>query len=780
MNTPKATITEATQEWGSRPFFGSEYNIRTYRLPDKADEFEFKPGYQYIVRDNIIVEFKSNELAIPITANQRSSYAKVAKRAARVLRPFPIWALGNESDLNIVYDESLNELWDGAAVITNKGWRKLLAMMNPEERKVARDYAKKTRRFEFTIMTNRGQEKGHAILRDDEYNADAHIIVPADTKPDVKLAIEGQLFVGLVPFINKNEAKLDEQSMIHFDVFDKGWLLNNFKRDLNNAFESVQSGKFEFMLSTLSEQSGWQLLEYVQSGMSLDWFGTMVKRAMRHVREQYVSEAGNMKLSLPGAVRYYLTSASVAGVRVKKGHVVFDKAIGVIVADEDYPAICERLGGADQDDGIVCMPIVMNKRTKRIMMWRSPNQAGEYWLAKLQGDYPVEGDVWYRVGELPPTIDQMDNEYLELVKSQPHHIKFGQHREALEAVLKNRGVLGAYVNFLMVHMAMHGEYPKTLPARLEDVIDGSVKDGSDLSGVMAWIKNAIPAAFKGMPIPDGLAQRVGMEPADVPNHWYQELRQGFDAALENFTKRAEALANTAIAPIEVYKAGANQLDHGRKIRALYRQGLQEPKYVEVNGEEIRVESDEPNFEAADKLVREYVSGLSDASDEGELSERQQALLATFAIAHMQSTQTRHDAAAFTHSVMGETIEALRVLDVHLKDAEDVRMTGVTIKYAWLNLALAQKKPALVNGKIDQKLAPVLKQNLANVVRKGSFIEKVFVVEKRFNEKKGKDEYLAFSKEKGSLLGIVDEDTPKTFTIEFAVAGNDGELHAVIR
>ena len=100
--------------------------------------------------------------------------------------------------------------------------------------------------------------------------------------------------------------------------------------------------------------------------------------------------------------------------------------------------------------------------------------------------------------------------------------------DAIARAQANAGVLGRYVNVLMVCMATFGRLPRSLPAPLEDVIDGMVKDGRDLSAVNRWcVKAATQLAQMQQPVSSILAGRIsGMTPLPLTttaDHWLDKL-----------------------------------------------------------------------------------------------------------------------------------------------------------------------------------------------------------------------------------------------------------------
>ena len=130
--------------------------------------------------------------------------------------------------------------------------------------------------------------------------------------------------------------------------------------------------------------------------------------------------------------------------------------------------------------------------------------------------------------------------------------------------LRDGNSLACYPTALMLAKALYDKLPKYPPAPLEDVIDGSVKTGTDLHPVKEWCYEASRAIIEqGKPIPAMLQDRLSLndekgQPKLVPEtshgHWFDALIEGIEAHITYVeTQRNEIMART-MPPIEVFNA----------------------------------------------------------------------------------------------------------------------------------------------------------------------------------------------------------------------------------
>ncbi|MCK5921450.1 MAG: hypothetical protein KAG66_10955, partial [Methylococcales bacterium] len=187
------------------------------------------------------------------------------------------------------------------------------------------------------------------------------------------------------------------------------------------------------------------------------------------------------------------------------------------------------------DDALWLHPFTDHDGKKQVLAWRSPNQVGEYVI--LQPTPDSADLIWQRVdGEettyatrdsrkLPARIDKIAVAYLNLVeteantglgKGQPYSPAMME--TVVDRALANKGALGMTCNSLMLHKALFGNLPDHPPAPLEEIIDGAVKTGADLSQVVLWNYAKSRALLaQGVKMPALLWQRLSIDRSDSDN-----------------------------------------------------------------------------------------------------------------------------------------------------------------------------------------------------------------------------------------------------------------------
>ncbi len=529
---------------------------------------------------------------------ERGGYV-LSKRLSRIMRPYTLGGYFPRDAVHIDYLDNLDragqQVWDGAGLISHRMLERLGIAGDSEAHQAHWQAAvRRAGRVEFTLMTSRGQDKGHAIIADQLL---ADFILPRDTKPSVKLR-GSEVFVGIQLVHGHPDMRLDIQSLINLYPFFSIEQLARWLADEGNLFlRAVASGQVGEAMArvdrttTIDQLRDWPLREYLVSGGDPRWFGYPVRSLMnQHLERLNHSTLGKLRIPIPGG-RYYVMPVGVgqqADVArdVPRGHICIDPDYSTAwVNDADWvqlagsdAGIAAILGGADNDDALWVHPFTDYDGQHQVLAWRSPNQVGEYVMLKPTPDSdPLvwatpDGDIQYPAGDsrqLMLRIDTMTVNYLNLVDSstagglgegQPYSIDVMD--TTLERAQANRHVLGAYCNLLMVAKAVYGQLPTHPPAPLEDVIDGSVKFGTDLSPIMEWIQEAVRRILRqGKPIPTLLQPRLGvawMMDATVPapvtsqGHWLDDLVKVVQEHITHITARRDALAQATMPPAAVF------------------------------------------------------------------------------------------------------------------------------------------------------------------------------------------------------------------------------------
>ncbi|MGH2537965.1 MAG: hypothetical protein ACRDHL_11270, partial [Candidatus Promineifilaceae bacterium] len=340
----------------------------------------------------------------------------LSKRISRLMRPHFVSGFFDSEDVAISYMEQSPaeaKVWDGAGLISRRVLRKMLLSddLAPAKREQLEQELRHARRVEFTMMTPKGQDKGHALVADDlrdENGRPVDFLLPQDTKREVRLA-NGQTFVGLSLVHGHNDMRLDIQSLINLHpFFPEGQLLGWLQDEGELFVQSVENGNVAEVMGridrqvTLEEVRRWPLREYLASGGRPMWFGSHVKSLMnQHLRRLNDSTLEKMRLPIPGGRHYIMPAAAgrragMQGPDVPRGHVKIDPEYGTAwVNDEDWLALPDSprgegiagiLGGADNDDALWLHPFTDHDDERKVLAWRSPNQAGEYVILRPTAD----------------------------------------------------------------------------------------------------------------------------------------------------------------------------------------------------------------------------------------------------------------------------------------------------------------------------------------------------------------------------------------------------------
>ena len=541
----------------------------------------------------------------------------LSKRISRVMRPHFASNFFDPDDVRVAYMEQFPEeakIWDGAGLISRQMLRKMILAedLSPAKRERLETELRYAKRVEFTVMTPKGQDKGHAMVADDlrdENGLPVDFLLPQDTKKEVRLD-NGRTFVGLSFVHGHNDMRLDIQSLINLHPFFREDRLLDWLKDEGDLFvQAVETGQVAEAMgridrhTTLEEVQAWPLREYFASGGHPMWFRSHVKSLMnQHLKRLNHSTLEKMRLPIPGG-RYYVMPAAVGrragikGLDVPRGHIHIDDQRGTTwVNDQDWLALPDShkdegiagiLGGADNDDALWLHPFTDHDGERKVLAWRSPNQVGEYVVLRPTAD--SQALPWTAVGDeaaiypeadsrkLPPRVDFTDPEYLGLVnpetagglgEGEAYSVEVME--TAVAQAIANQGALGMYCNSLMLNKALYGRLPDNPPAPLEDIIDSAVKTGADLSQVVSWnYANSREILESHIPIPAVLHQRLSIDWSDKENrpplprasgiagseaHWLDRLEAGVKAHIQMMQQKRDELVAQARPPQVVLDA----------------------------------------------------------------------------------------------------------------------------------------------------------------------------------------------------------------------------------
>jgi hypothetical protein len=559
----------------------------------------------------------------------------LSKRLSRLMRPHFVSGFFAPEEVRIAYmeqDEREVKIWDGAGLVSRQLLEKMVLSegLAPQKRDALLCELKKAGRVEFTVMTPAGQDKGHAIVAEDLRDEDGNpvdFLLPNDTKREVRLE-NGRTFVGLSFVHGRNQMRLDIQSLINLHPFFEEEHLLGWLRDEGQLFaRSIEDGTVGEIVTridgegriarmTLAELQSWPLREYLASGGHPLWFRSHVKSLMnQHLQRLNHSTLERMRLPIPGGRHYVMPAAAgkragIQGLEVGRGEIHIDPRHGTAwVNDEDWLALQDSptgkgiaaiLGGADHDDALWLYPFSDHDGERKVLAWRSPNQAGEYVVLRPTAGSAIpswqaaEGEKRaFPAGDsrrLPQRVDRTATSYLNLVdaatagglgEGQVYSIDVMD--VAIERALANRGALGMYCNSLMVNKAIFDRLPDNPPAPLEEIIDGAVKTGADLSRVVAWnydnsrqileARTPVPALLHGRLSVD-YADRESRPPSPIASqdHWLDRLEAGVRAHIREMEARRDELVAWARPPEVLFESVSGEPEAvalGAKLNQTY-------------------------------------------------------------------------------------------------------------------------------------------------------------------------------------------------------------------
>jgi hypothetical protein len=537
----------------------------------------------------------------------------LSKRISRLMRPHFVSGFFAPDDVTIAYMEQSKEeakVWDGAGLMSRQMLAKLALSedLSPARRARLQRELAHTGRVEFTVMSEAGQDKGHAMVVDDlrdENGNPVDFLLPQDTKGEIALT-NGRRFVGVNFVHGKEQMRLDVQSLINLHPFFKVDQLHEWLGEEGDLFVAGLNGDVVAAMrrleahTTLEEVESWPLREYLASGGDPRWFAGHTKSLMnRHLDRLNHQTLEKLRLPIPGA-RHYVMPAAVAEragleIAVPRGHIRIDSDRGTAwVNDADWlflpdspqgEGIAGILGGADHDDALWLHGFTDHDGAEKILAWRSPNQAGEYvilqptavsdipeWASGSQGSGRIICFPDADSRKLPPRIDHLEPAYLNLVDANTAgglgEGASGYTIEVMETAvtraLANKGALGMYCNSLMLNKALFGGLPEQPPAPLEDIIDSAVKTGADLSQVVGWnYDNSREILESRTPIPAVLHRRLSVDrTAETPppsprlsdGHWLDQTVWGIEAHIERMTSIRDEMAAEARPPLALIQA----------------------------------------------------------------------------------------------------------------------------------------------------------------------------------------------------------------------------------
>lgn len=510
------------------------------------------------------------------------------KRVSRINRPMFVHAHLDTLDIREL-DLSPAEMQkiDGAGVVHRRVLESMIAHLprniSAQKRRTLTAKLKHNQRVEFTIVDGDGERKGHAMVSD---TIDADFIIPLDRKTDVK-DTSGKVFVAFdLSVKGKVGNSLDRQSLLDLYPLYNPVNLSSYMRAEAEFFkDAVLNGRHAELMGRIepddSEESvtDFHIFEFAARGGNFMWSKKLVKDVFgQHILKIKSKIQDKLKFPIPGGSAYIMSDAvaKLAGytdVVIQPGECMIDlKRATVWVNSEDWvDFITSVLGGCDSDDRVNIQPHTDIDDIKKVLLWRSPNQLGEYivLLPTANSDL-IE---WATAGE-PIIYPQMDSTHLtkridqrhynytgkldnvERAEAKPYTVK--NMRVALSRAIGNSGALGMYCNWMMVSVGAMGNLSNSLYLPLGEVVDASVKGGNDVSGVKDWCyyqAGAMLAAGVKIPhlVADKFAGLIGKDKSFplTTDHWLDKLEAMVAAHISYAEQLRDGLMSQCVMPAEL-------------------------------------------------------------------------------------------------------------------------------------------------------------------------------------------------------------------------------------
>lgn len=543
---------------------------------------------------------------------RKPTHPQTGKRLSRIFRPSLAFGVFTPEEMPVIEMDVNPDLWDGAGTIARAEVRKLTAHLPYEVRQAY----ERTSRFEFTVVDNRGQFKGHLIVRGRK-----GIRVPEGSAKTQVCFTKG-VFVDIRPVKAHDHLWTDVQTLInHYHVlFDNRTLLRWLQTESERQLATLEKGEVDIsgLLANIHDEREFEQLmsfpvfEFLASGGKLHQSPYMTRQWGKMYARKLESRAlYGHRLPIPCGFRLYLTAAAVGGYRLALGQALVDfKSASIYVSDTDYTYIAKTLGGADQDDAV---NIIWDGH--QAMLTRNPNMRGEYELVTIvnpeelqaHGIQPCKID-WDRLDKIPALSERTYGELepMEIDSDIDDYPTFAN--EVMKEVARRLGVLGRHINVLASCTLTLGDEPMEQPATGEAIIDASVKDLTiNLSPVIEWDGEIALSLAKKSLCRDAVRRLSGFvseeyEFKEAANHWLDNLEDKVEAHIEWFLERVQNLADKATPPGAVYQ-GVQGNEQGRALVGIYN--------AAVRTGHLSGEVTEDDFEQARKDTLAYLSTLTD-------------------------------------------------------------------------------------------------------------------------------------------------------------------------
>ena len=296
---------------------------------------------------------------------------KAAKCIGRLLRPFRYFSM--EQPSIILEDMEVDAFLDGwTASIDLQYCREVLGVPNVQIGD----------RLEITALDVQGLLKGHGEVGD---HPETNVILYGEQYKRI-VRSRGLKWFAVDVLHGSEEAYLDIQSLINLGtrVFPENTLQNWISDTISETVHKTKYTKLPAVLNDvrnlLQEPSRMYADRWSLRRMAVHNLPAMLPVMLRKTyafHSSSIKKLGNLRIKIPGAIRRYV-APDLSG-EVRPGCIII-KGASFFLSKADAPWFMQLHGGADNDDGFVCIPIAGD----RVLLYRNPNQIGEWSVMRIQ------------------------------------------------------------------------------------------------------------------------------------------------------------------------------------------------------------------------------------------------------------------------------------------------------------------------------------------------------------------------------------------------------------
>lgn len=635
-----------------------------------------------------------------------SGLIKTSKRLSRLFRParfFTTYASGDygEGELRVRVDERLDPaLWDGLALIRRRTvvdiarrspWLADLAETDPDRHCALVAEMMAVERVEITVLTARGQIKGHALVIDDRAGYDEVagllsdiIVAPGAFKPEVVAAVDDRVFIAVEPVHGKEGAEIDIQSLINLWPFVGPFIrpaLAQLRRDNRRLLDSLYRGDYRFPALAASEldDETYPLMLVGRYGIDPRSYPSLMNMVARGRLSQLARLRRQMHLPLPNLQRRYLAVDVNSGGRFLGGWGV--DLTSLYVSRDDYGHIAAVLGGADLDDAVMVLPFLDWDGAERTLIWRQPNQTGEWWLLDGWGGLGlVEAPVTADSRTLFTRIDRQPDRPAPVPADTPP----ADWNAAVARLKGNAGAIGLFANYMMLAVSATGALPP-LPCSFESIIDAAVKDGRDVSAQVRAVKALMGELCATTPVAAVLLPRAPRDLQDAGRvrvagpgdaaYWLDVLHARLGQIVEELDAERARLRAQATLPIDGLLAAGDLARAERAYRYFFRLAEDYKRETVQDGKVVV----EPDWPAIGRLFADQLAKIEDDAA------RDAILVGILAYAGVRG---RSDLPCFMATTAAKAFAAMQRCAV---EQGAVPSLAVEVRHVWFNDVQAERR-----------------------------------------------------------------------------------------